>query len=594
VREDVREGLMRSFIGGKGLAAHYLATELPRGVDPLEPDNPLIFMTGPVSGQYAGTCRHVVVTKSPATGGFNDSYAGGYWAWELRKAGLLGVIITGEAERLTYVAIDDGEVGFHDADDLAGMSPAEVDDDPRFADYRVACIGPAGENRVYTAVIANNAGKTKSGRSGFNGRGGAGAVMGAKRLKAIAVRGRGKPRILDAYASFRKEFATHVLDEDKMAAGLVASGTAGYAEFMSMGHLVPTRNWSAGSFGLVDKVGGEAVLTHRAASDGCYNCPVRCGKQVRVDPALAGAYPGAEADRLEYETIALGACNTANADFTSIVHFGALCDRLGIDTISTGSAAAFAMDCAERGLIDHPIRFGDSLGQSALAEDIASRRGLGAHLADGIRIAAASLGVDPAEVPVAQIKGLEMPAYDPRGAVGMALALATADRGACHNRSWSSADDAFLSDTSIDPWSGEGKAAAVVKDQDRSSARWSMVFCEFVSSTDEECTRMLNSVGIDIDVEAYREAGARIWNLIRLLNLREGWTAADDELPPTLYEPQADSGQVITREVFEKMKKEYYELRGWDMKGLPLPNTIESLGLSAYSSGLGPLASTRG
>ena len=192
-REMVPDELMAAFVGGKGLAAHYLATEMPAGADPLGPDNLLIFMTGPTSGIFPGTCRHAVVTKSPATGGFLDTYAGGYFAWELRKAGLLGIIVDGSAEHPVYLTVDDGEATLHDAADLAGRSIVEVDDDPRFADYRVVAIGPAGENRVGMSCIGNNAGHTKNGRSGFNGRGGSGAVMGAKNLKAIAVRGTGRP-----------------------------------------------------------------------------------------------------------------------------------------------------------------------------------------------------------------------------------------------------------------------------------------------------------------------------------------------------------------------------------------------------------------
>lgn len=354
-----------------------------------------------------------------------------------------------------------------------------------------------------------------------------------------------------------------------------------------MGHLIPTRNWRGGSFEGIDRVGGEAVAANLVASEGCYNCPVRCGKHVRVDPALGGAFPGAEAFRIEYETIGLAAANTGNGDFTSIVHFSDLCDHFGLDTISTGSVVAFAMDCAERGLIDHAIRFGDSVGQAALVEDIANRRGLGAILADGLRTAACRLGVGP-EVPVVEVKGLEMAAYEPRGAVGMALAFATADRGACHNRSWSTADDAFSADPSIDPWSAEGKAARVIDDQDRSSANWSVAFCEFIQHSDEEAARMLRSVGIELSAEDFVRAGRRIWNLTRLINCREGWTSADDRLPTALLNAQIESGKAVSAGVFEQMKAEYYRLRGWDENGRPGRALIESLGLGEHARKLEP------
>jgi aldehyde:ferredoxin oxidoreductase len=584
-REPIPEHLLTTFIGGKGLAAHYLATELAPRADPLGPDNVLVLMTGPVSGLFPGTCRFVAVTKSPLTHGFNDSYAGGYFAWELRRAGLLGIVVTGKSESPVFLRITDNEASIHDASSLAGKSAAEVDDDLRFRGFRVAAVGPAAENGVLFATIANNAGKTKKGRSGYNGRGGAGTVMGAKGLKAIAVRGTASmPRLSAESRAFRKEFSAHLLDEGTVAASLLRSGTASYAEPMSMGHLLPTRNWRGGSFDGIDNVGGEAVAANVVTSEACFNCPVYCGKHVSVNPSQGGVFPGAEAARVEYETIGLAAANTGNADFTSIVHFSDLCDRLGLDTISTGSVIAFTMDCAERGLIDHPVRFGDSAGQAALAEDIAFRRGLGAVLADGLRATARHFEVDPAVVPVVEVKGLELAAYEPRGAVGMALAFATADRGGCHNRSWSTADDAFSSDPEVDAWSPEGKAARVIADQNMSSANWSVVFCEFIQHTPEEAARMLRSVGIQITGEEYVRAGERIWNLTRLINLGEGWTEADDSLPAALSRPQADSGKVVPRGIFETMKADYYELRNWDEGGRPTAALIQALGLTEYEN----------
>jgi aldehyde:ferredoxin oxidoreductase len=586
-REVVPESLLSSFIGGKGLAAHYLATSLPPGVDPLGADNVLIFMAGPVCGLYPGTCRFVVASKSPLTGGFNDSYAGGYFAWALRRAGLLGIVVTGKSDTLVLLRIEDDTASIEDAGWLAGMSAAEVDDEPLFKDYRVAAVGVGGENGVLFANIANNAGATKKGRSGYNGRGGAGTVMGAKGLKAIAVRGTSPvPKLSPEATALRKEFSAHLLDEGKTAFNLLRAGTAGYAEAMSMGHLLPTRNWRGGSFEGIDQVGGEAVAASLVASDGCYNCPVRCGKHVRADPAAGGAFPGAQAARVEYETIGLAAANTGNADFTSIVHFSELCDHFGLDTISAGSVIAFAMDCAERGLIDHPIRFGDSIGQAELLRNIAYREGLGDILADGLRAAAHRFKTGP-DVPVVEVKGLELAAYEPRGAVGMALAFATADRGGCHNRSWSTSDDAFSGDVGIDPWSADGKAARVIADQNASSANWSVAFCEFIQHSDEEAAKMLSSVGVDVTAEQFRLAGERIWNLTRLINLREGWTAADDCLPAALLRPQSESGRAVAAGTFERMKAEYYSLRKWTQGGNPTRPLIESLGLSGHASVLG-------
>ena len=226
--EIVPEPLIRSFIGGKGLAAHYIAMNLPVGADPLGPENLLVFMAGPVTGVFPGTCRFVVATKSPLTYGFNDSYAGGYLAWELRRAGFLGILVTGRSESLVYLRVADGEATFHDAKTLAGKSAAEVDDDPLFEGFRVAAVGPAAENGVAFANIANNAGRTKKGRFGYNGRGGAGLVMGAKGLKAIAVRGsEPMPHLSEEDKAFRKEFTVHMLDEGTTASNLTRAGTVG-------------------------------------------------------------------------------------------------------------------------------------------------------------------------------------------------------------------------------------------------------------------------------------------------------------------------------------------------------------------------------
>jgi aldehyde:ferredoxin oxidoreductase len=589
VREAVPPELIDRFIGGKGLAAHYLATELPAGTDPLDPENPLIFMTGPLSGLFPGTTRHVVATKSPATGGFCDSCAGGFWAWELRKAGLLGIIVTGAAESPVYLRIEDGEALLEDAGGLWGRSVIEVDDDPRFAEHRVAAIGPAGENLVVFAGIGNNAGLTKKGRSGYNGRAGAGAVMGSKKLKAIAVRGTGRPELDEGGKELRKELLAQINDPDSASSWLKEAGTPIIVDWTNGVAVLPTRNWRAGSFEQADDIGHEAVKAARVKVEGCFNCPVNCGQHVR---AGSGSFPGAEAGKIEYETIGLAASNTGNGDFSSIVHFSEQCDALGLDTISTGAAVAFAMDCATEGLIDSPLRFGDSLGQSQLVEQIARREGLGADLAEGLRAAAARWGVDAARINVFEIKGLEFPAYDPRGSVGMALAYATADRGACHLPSWPIAGDALSEEEDADPFSATGKAAFVIAEQDENSAEWSLVGCDFIGYGAEDAARMLEAVGIEVTAEQYLAAGSRIWNLVRLLNLREGWTAEDDRPPAGLARPLEDSGRNLPAEVFQEMKEDYYRLRGWDDRGRPTAALVTGLGLEEYAARLGVLPST--
>lgn len=578
-REDVPKEVLSSFIGGKGLAAHYLAKELPSGTDPLSPENLLIFMTGPISGIFAGSCRHAVVTKSPTTGGFLDTYAGGYWAWELRKAGLLGIIIQGQSDTLSYLEITPDGAEIKDGAHLAGLTIAEVDDHPSLSDFRVSAIGPAGENLVGVSVIGNNVGQTKKGRSGFNGRGGSGAVMGSKRLKAIAVQGGKSPAVSEEAKALRKEFSKKVQAKDSDASWLFDAGTPVIVEWTDSVNILPTRNWTSGSFEGSVEIGHEAVLDNLVSREGCFNCPVNCGQHVK---AKKGAFPGAEADKVEYETIGLAASNTGNSDFSNIVKFSQLCDDLGLDTISTGAAVAFAMDCAERGIISDPIRFGDSEGQAKLTEAIAYKRGLGAVLANGIRPAADEWGVDDSEISVFEVKGLEFPAYDPRGSIGLSLAYATSDRGACHLRAWPAAYEALSDDEDADPFGTEGKAEAVIGEQDDNSAEWSLVGCDFVVFNTEDACQMLNSLGIQIGEDEYRQAGKRIWNLVRLFNLEQGWTAADDSAPEALRNPLEDSGRSLDFKAFETMKEEYYQIRGWDKGGRPTPELIRELGLENY------------
>jgi aldehyde:ferredoxin oxidoreductase len=583
LREEVPDHLVARFVGGKGLAAHYLMSELPQGTAALTPGSLLIFMTGPVSGIFPGTSRHAVVCKSPATGGFLDSYAGGYFAWELRKAGLMGIIVSGRAEQLSYVEITEDSAVVISAPEFAGLSPALVDDDPRFTDFRVSAIGPAGEHGSVMASIGNNTGKTKRGRSGYNGRGGAGAVMGAKNLKAIAVKGGKSPRVSEAARELRKSLSKRIMAEDSPASWAADCGTPSTLEWTNAIGVLPTRNWSRGSFENASAlIGPEAVIRDMVSRDTCFNCPVNCGPHVK---ASTGVFAGVEAPRLEYETIALAASNTDNGDFSSIVEFSRLCDELGLDTISAGAAVAFAMDCAERGLIDHPIRFGDSEGQVRLTEDIAYGRGIGADLTRGIREASIAWGIDESQVPVVQVKNLECPGYDPRGSVGMALAYATSDRGGCHMRSWPIGSDALAEDpdSAGDPYAASVKAAIVKAEQDGNAAAWCLVACHFMAYGEGEGSAMLHAIGLDISPAEYLKLGERVWNLVRLFNLREGWTAADDTMPAALQIPLEDTGRAIAPALFEEMKADYYRERGWTEDGRPTPELLSRLSVDAYA-----------
>jgi len=244
---------------------------------------------------------------------------------------------------------------------------------------------------------------------------------------------------------------------------------------------------------------------------------------------------------------------------------------------------AFAMDCAERGLIDSSLRFGDSEGQIKLTEDIAHARGLGADLGQGIGKAARAWGIDDALVPVFEVKNLEYPAYDPRGSVGMALAYATSDRGGCHMRSWPIAIEALSEEADADPFGSMGKAAFVAGEQDENSAEWSLVGCDFIGYGADDASAMLKAVNIEMTAEEYLALGRRVWNLVRLFNLKQGWTADDDSMPKALANPLEDSGRSLDPALFAEMKREYYEVRGWDTDGRPTAELVRELGLGGYA-----------
>jgi aldehyde:ferredoxin oxidoreductase len=255
-----------------------------------------------------------------------------------------------------------------------------------------------------------------------------------------------------------------------------------------------------------------------------------------------------------------------------------------MDTISAGACVAFAMDAAEKGYIDHPIRFGDAVGQVKLAEDIAYRRGIGAVLADGVKRAAQTWAVDDTDVAVAEVKGLEFPAYDPRGSVGFSLAYATSDRGGCHMRSWPAGMDVLSQDENpADPHDPAGKAAYVIGEQDLNNALWSLVACHFLHYKPSEAVLMLKTLGFDTAEEEFLGIGRRIWNIVRLFNLKQGWARQDDYAPAFLSKPLLDTGFTVPPETFETMLSDYYAERGWDGDGRPTPELIEELELQRYA-----------
>jgi aldehyde:ferredoxin oxidoreductase len=570
-KEVVPHDRVQKFIGGKGLAAHYLYNELESGIDPLSPENKLIFMIGPLTGIYPGFPRYTVVTKSPLTGTFTDSYSGGAWPVELRKAGYIGIILENKSENLVYIQIDDDSVGLKDASHLQGKDTAYTDQ--ALEGYHVAAIGKAGENLVKFACIMNDMGE-KSGRSGAAGRGGVGAVMGSKNVKAIAIRASAPWVVPDTIQSVRKEYVKRLLADQDLKNWTRVGGNLPLIDLINEAQILPTENFRKGTFDKFECINEEAFGQRMIKKQACPRCPVPCGTLMEADEGL---FKGSRVQEIEYETVTMCGSNCGQGDIGTVIHIADLCDKHGLDTISTGSVIAFAMECSEKNMIDYAIKFGDSQKQVKLLHMIIHRKGVGDTLAEGVMRAAEILGGEEWAV---QVKGMEIPAYDPRGSVGMSLAYATADRGGCHMRAWTIGDEAL---GEMGGFSLEGKAALVKKYQDLNAALWCLINCDNIMNPDrffiKDAVTMLKSIGIHITEHDFSAVGERVYNLTRQFNVREGFSRTDDILPARFTEPRQDTGWYIKNEDFTTLLEEYYQLRGWDENGIPTSKTLNRLNL---------------
>ncbi|RKD95582.1 aldehyde ferredoxin oxidoreductase family protein [Halopiger aswanensis] len=560
--EPVPAEWRRKYVGGKGLGARYLYEELEAGADPLGGENALLFLTGPLTGHLPGEQRYVVVTKSPLTGAFLDSYAGGSMADRL--AGSLGdhvgVLVTGRADEPVALEVADGEVSIEPADDWWGLDAREVDE--RVPDAAVACIGPAGENVVSYATIASDGGDHHA------GRGGAGAVMGSKRLKAVVARD-DAPESPPELRRLRERDEAAFAD-DETGRWHAASETVETVDFANEVGVLPTRGWQKGRFDGADSVGIEAV--REAAFE----------RERADDPVPGGFRVGSD----DGDTVPRGSTPIALGsglgidDFDAVATLGSICDRLAVDVISSGNAVAWAMRASEEGHLERDLSFGDEDDARTLIEEIATRSSpLGDALADGVEAAADAYGADEL---IPSVKGMELPSYDPRGSAAMALAYATSDRGACHRRARPVETEAIEGD-----WTIAERVVTVAAEQDRRAVLWSLIADDFFGEalTPDLGAEWLAASGraADYDPAELQRVGERIWTLVRLFNVREGFSRADDELPAQLTEPLEggpNDGNAVAAEAFEGMLDQYYEYRGWDKEGRPTPETLERLGLA--------------
>jgi aldehyde:ferredoxin oxidoreductase len=578
------DSVLRSYIGGAGLGTWLLHQLGTPGADPLGPHAPLAFVFSPLVGTPLTTsAKFAVVAKSPLTGMLTDALASSQFAIAGKLTGHDSIVIDGRAPQLSVLLVDGGGTRLTGAAHLAGMTAADTDRHLRGElghGWRVAAIGPAGERGVRYATISHD------GRHA--GRGGLGAVMGAKNLKAIAVRAEGKVATADQEAVLA---AARDLRERSFG-----PATAKYRELGTLANLLvfnaisalPTRNFQAASFGGTTELTGQTAANvpedvqgmRRIARSSCASCTIGCEHIYRSR--------GGKQARVEYENVfALGPmCGVSDPD--GVLAASARCDELGIDTISAGGTIAWAMECAERGLIDAPwLRFGDPAALLRVLDEIGGRSTpLGSLLAEGSRRASRTVGAGSAAFAL-HVKGLEMPGYEPRTLHAMALGLAVNARGADHNRS--GAYEADLSGDLDRFHGGDAHVAAAIETEDRAAVMDSLILCRFLRGvfTDPftEWAGLLSAVtGWDVTGEELRETARRIVMAKRVYNIREGWQPADDWLPDRLLnEPLTlPSGRVaaLTADRLRSMIDCYYTMRSLDSDGRPGPTVVDGLGLA--------------
>ena len=565
--------MARQFIGGRGLGVRLLWELVGPQVDPLGPDNVLIFTNGPLTGTgYQTSNRFSVSTKSPLTGTVLDANSGGYWGMQFKRTGYDVLIVRGKAGSPIWIELKPDGITFHDARELWGLGVFALSEKLGQDNQRrnVMCIGPAGENLCRIAAIMND-------RERALARGGTGAVMGSKNLKAIVVEGKQRPQVED-----KERFRFLLYETRKLLAAspltsqaLPEFGTVVLMNIMNNVGALATRNHQQTQFEGAEAISGEALSeSYLVRNAACWACPIGCTRVSKTDKV--------EGEGPEFESTWAFGAQCGVDDLAAIIEVNALCNDLGLDTISAGSTIACAMELSEKGYLDSDLRFGRADLLARCVEEMAHRCGLGAELADGSLRLATQYGHPELSMTA---KGLEMPAYDPRGLQGQGLLYATSNRGGCHMRGNMIGLEVLGLPKLIDRFQVQGKSSFVILNQNSNAAIDSLVVCKFTNMgvADEYFARVLSAVtGIPYATGDMIKAGERIWNLERLYNNREGFTNLDDSLPPRLLTEAPTSGPSkgwVSQ--LEPMLKEYYRTRGWDEYGVPKRQKLEELGLAS-------------
>jgi len=597
--EEPDELFYRRYLGGAGFVSYFLVKEVVPRVDPLGPENKLIFAVGPLTGiPVSGSSRSCIGAKSPLSNGYGKSEAGGFWPAEFKHAGYDAIVIEGKAQSPVYLWIKDGEVNIRDASHLWGMLTKETEETIRgeLGDkgIRLASIGPGGENMVRFACIM-------SGLKSAAGRGGMGAVMGSKNLKAIAVRGTKPPQV--AQPERFKEFRKWVLEDEPRWRSLHEFGNGPAPQMVGgipSGN-VPIHNFRDGEFPEMSQITADAIKdTIRIGMEGCFGCVVRCKKLVKVDEpyTVDPAYGGPE-----YETLAALGSNCGVSDLKALAKANEICNANSLDTISAGVTISFAMECFENGLLTKKdtdgieLKFGNAEAMLKVLELIVKREGIGALLAEGSKRAAAKIGKG-AERFAIQVKGVEAAMHDPRAKAGIGLGYAVNPHGADHGVN--------LHDTMVafEPFLNSMKPLGILETlpvDDLSPSKVSIFkhqmllnrlladtlsICHFLPFGPDRYAEMMRAVtGWNTGVVELLKASERVLTLARVFNMREGFTAADDNLPERFFHPHAtgpaSKKEPFDRQKFEKAKGNFYNSMGWDRKtGIPTQEKLEELDIS--------------
>jgi len=568
---NLEEGVLEEYIGGKGLGLKILVSEFPYG-DAFAPENPLIFLTGPLTGTLVQTsARSVLVTKSPLTNGFLDTHAGGHLGPKLKRAGYDYIIIKGKSPKPVYLIITPEECQIKNASGFWGKGILETERElkKKYPGSKVASIGPAGEKQVLYACIGTELYRQF-------GRGGAGAVMGSKNLKAVVIDGDEKINYYDEkeFKKLNKQLSIDIKNHPN-AKKRYDVGTMMWVRMgQEIGKFLPTRNFQKGLFDDYEKITAETMKKElNWKSVGCYNCVIKCAKLAR--------WNGNEIEGPEYETTAYLGSGCEISDPKIIARANLLCDDLGLDTISTGVTASFAMECYEKGLLEKTdnlkLTFGNGEALLKLIEKIGNRDGIGDLFAQGTKRASEVIG-QGSDYFAIQSAGMEISGVNIKGAMSMGLVMATSDF-ASHTRCWSATDEMNGNLTL------EEVPEYVMNAQDEINARNSLIVCDFLPFGFDRLAQVLNkATGFNFTEESIMKSGERIFNLARLYNIKNGRTKKDDTIPGRFLNEKMIAGilegKVMSKEFFNDLVQKYYKIRGWDDNGIPLKEKLKELNVA--------------